>query len=146
MTAEEILDDIGRTCSHLSEPIIDLVCKRAMFKINKDLKFGLLFTDDYPTSFSVIDVLSIRLQSEFYSEMGHGELLEDYIHDTIDLMVDELSPIEKNILKMRHLDYGCCDEYEYEFDRKDIYSRFHEKLNEHYELAKIQKFIEKRSW
>lgn len=146
MTAEEILNDIGQTCAHLSEPIITLVCKRAMSKINKDLKFGLIFTDDYPTSFSVIDVLSIRIQSDSYSDIGYGEMLEDYIHTTIDLMVDDLSPVEKNILLMRHLDYCCCDDYDYEFDRKDIYSRFQAMLNEHYELAKIQKFIQTRSW
>ncbi len=146
MTAEEMLNSIGSSCRNLSEDIIDKVCKRAMTKINKDLKFGFLFSDDYPAKFTVIDVLSIRFQSESYYEMGHGNRLQDYIKNTLDVMKDKLSPIEKEILLMRHLNESYDDMYDYECDNADIYSRFNEMLNEHYQLAKIQRFEETRNW
>ena len=97
-------------------------------------------TDDYPKDFKFIDVLSIELQERTEEEIN--PFLEDYIRTALEDERNELSAEESFVLEQAYLDYQFnVDEAEI---TGQIRSRFYELLNEHYELKKIQKFIDRR--
>ena len=97
-------------------------------------------TDDYPSSFKFIDILSIELQGRTEEEIN--PFLEDYVWTTLEEERQKLSSEETFILEQAYLDYQY--EVDYSEITSQIRSRFYELLNEHYELKKIQNFIERR--
>ncbi len=146
MTAKELIDNIERECVHLSKDIIDKVCRRAMRVMNSNL--GFIIADDYPNTFRFIDYLSCEIQSKTYDEIFFpGRLLEDYIEDTLDKELDQLTAVEKTVLSYSDFTPQVGEGYDWCDIKPRIYSRFHELLNQHWaETKKIQHFEETRSW
>lgn len=140
MTENEYITLVEDRCHSMAESIITRLCKRAIREMNQLEATMAGSTDDYPKDFKFIDILSIELQDKVEEEIN--PFLEDYIWNTLDAERNRLSPEESFILEQAYLDY------QYNVDDAEvtsqIRSRFHELLNEHYELKKIQKFIDRR--
>lgn len=140
MTEKEYITLVEDRCHSMAEGIITRLCKRAIREMNQLEATMAGSTDDYPKDFKFIDILSIELQDKVEEEIN--PFLEDYIWNTLDAERNRLSPEESFILEQAYLDY------QYNVDDAEvtsqIRSRFHELLNEHYELKKIQKFIDRR--
>jgi len=124
----------------MAEDIITRLCKRAMRGMNQLEATLIGSTDNYPPKFKFIDILAIELQDRIEEEINPS--LEDYIRTTLEEEQNNLSAEERFVLEQAYLDYN----YEVDYDEiaRQIRSRFHELLNEHYELKKIQNFIERR--
>lgn len=140
MTENEYITQLEGRCHSMSEDIITGLCKRAMREMNQ-LEASLIgSTDAYPNNFKFIDVLSIELQDKIEEEIN--PCLEDYVWKTLDEEQNKLSAEESFVLEQ------ACLDYNYEVDdaeiTRQIRSRFYELVNEHYELKKIQNFIERR--
>lgn len=120
--------------------IITRLCKKAMREMNQLEASQIGSTDAYPNNFKFIDVLSIELQDKIEEEIN--PCLEDYVWKTLDEEQNKLSAEESFVLEQ------ACLDYNYEVDdaeiTRQIRSRFYELVNEHYELKKIQNFIERR--
>ena len=144
MTAEELINDIERDCTSLSNEIIDKVCRRAIHEINVKTKLFPL-VDGYPKSFTFFDILSCEVQSKTYDEIVFsGRLVEDFIDSELDAQYDKLSEIEKTILAYMDFTPDFGNDYEYCDPHKYFYSRFHELLNEHWANSKkIEHYNEK---
>ena len=124
----------------MAEDIITRLCKRAMRGMNQLEATLIGSTDNYPPKFKFIDILAIELQDRIEEEINPS--LEDYIRTTLEEEQNNLSAEERFVLEQAYLDYN------YEVDdaeiTRQIRSRFYELVNEHYELKKIQNFIERR--
>lgn len=134
----KLILDFENECKNLAQPIIDKLCRRAMRSMNKKTAeyFG---CEDYPSTFSFIDILSIKIQDYSLDEINPH--LEKYIDSTLDLEYKKLSKLEKLVisysdcsLSMQTNYYGCHD---------NIYITFCKLLDEHYSLKKIQNFIDR---
>jgi hypothetical protein len=140
MTENEYITQLEDRCHSMAAHIITRLCKKAMCGMNQ-LEASLIgSTDAYPKNFKFIDILSIELQDRIEEEINPS--LEDYIRTTLEEEQNNLSAEERFVLEQAYLDYN----YEVDYDEiaRQIRSRFHELLNEHYELKKIQNFIERR--
>lgn len=134
----DFIYDIERECETLSKDIVSRLCKRAIKNMNKLNSCLAGSTDDYPSSFTFFDVLSIELQSKSYEEIN--PFLHDYVEDTLDNEYKNLPPLERFVL-----DHSECAENlecNVEAVHGKIYNAFHELLNEHWKTKKIQKFEE----
>lgn len=131
--------EIERDCDELSRDIVSRLCKRAIKQMNKVNSYLAGSTDDYPTSFTFFDILSIELQTKCYDEIN--PFLQDFVENTLDKEYDNLPPLERFIL-----DHSKCAENlgcDIEAVQTKIYEIFHEMLNEHWKTKKIQKFEER---
>ncbi len=138
---EHRLDLIEADCKSFADEIITTVCKRAIRKMNKklDIVFG---CGDYPKHFRFFDCLSIELQSKSYCDIS--PLLEDTVEDMLWNEYDKLSPKEKFFVSNKE-----CSLKDWLDDSKILTllrDCFHEMLNEHWQLKKIQNFEERRTW
>ena len=140
MTEKEFITQLENKCHTMAAYIITRLCKRAMREMNQLEATLAGSTDDYPSSFKFIDILSIELQDRIEEEIN--PFLEDYVWTTLEEEHQKLSSEETFILEQAYLDYQY--EVDYSEITRQIRSRFYELLNEHYELKKIQKFIERR--
>ena len=140
MTEKEYINQLENKCHRMAGYIITRLCKRAMREMNQLEATLAGSTDDYPSSFKFIDILSIELQDRIEEEINPS--LEDYVWTTLEEERQKLSSEESFILEQAYLDYQY--EVDYSEIASQIRSRFYELLNEHYELKKIQKFIERR--
>lgn len=140
--SELLVQEIQSGCREFSDEIITKICKRAIKTINSWGPNIIDFGEDYPTKFTVFDVLSIELQSKCYEDLN--PFIRDAVDGALENQYDSLSPLESFIL-----DYSECFDHN-GFDKEAIQSKIHEKfnelLNEHYQLRKIQDFEERRSW
>lgn len=140
MDEDKALDfvyEIERDCDKLSKDIIVRLCKRAIKEMNKQPATLAGSTDDYPARFTFFDILSIELQSKTYAEIN--PFLEQFVENTLDSEYDKLSPIEQFVLDHSECAGNCeCD---YQAVKRKIYGAFHEMLNEHWTIAKIQNFL-----
>ena len=140
MTENEYITQLENRCHSMAQDIITRLCKKAMREMNQLEATLIGSTDDYPPKFKFIDILSIELQDRIEEEIN--PVLEDYIWTALEKEQNNLSSEESFILEQAYLDYNYeADEAEI---TRQIRSRFYELLNEHYELKKIQKFIERR--
>lgn len=97
----------------------ELICKRAIRRLNKQVPVSCLYgADDFPTRFNTFDVLSIQIQRLNMDEIN--PMIEDYIRDVLD---DEAAK------------EGC--------DSSQLYNKFRTMLDDHYNIKKIQNWIEK---
>ena len=140
MTEKEFINHLENKCYKMAGHIITRLCKRAMREMNQLEATMAGSTDDYPSSFKFIDILSIELQDRTEEEIN--PFLEDYVWTTLEEERQKLSSEETFILEQAYLDYQY--EVDYSEITSQIRSRFYELLNEHYELKKIQNFIERR--
>ena len=140
MTENEYITQVENRCHSMAENIITRLCKRAMREMNQLEATMAGSTDDYPKDLKFIDILSIELQDKIEEEIN--PVLEDYIWAALETEQNNLSSEESFILEQAYLDYRY--EVDYAEITRQIRSRFYELLNEHYELKKIQKFIESR--
>lgn len=140
MTENEYITQLEDRCHSMAEHIITRLCKKAMRGMNQLEATLVSSTDGYPKNFKFIDILSIELQNKIEEEINPS--LEDYIRTTLEEEQNNLSAEERFVLEQAYLDYN------YEVDdaeiTRQIRSRFYELVNEHYELKKIQNFIERR--
>lgn len=140
--SELLVKEIQSGCQEFSDKIITKVCKRAIKTINSWGRNCMDFGEDYPTKFTVFDVLSVELQSKCYEELN--PFLRDAIYGALENQYDSLSSLESFIL-----DYSeCYDNKGVDRDaiQSTILKKFNELINEHYQLKKIQDFEEKRAW
>ncbi len=146
MTAEELINSIESECNSLAKEIIDKVCRRAMREMNSRL--GFIINDDYPNTFRFIDYLACEIQSKSYNEIFFpGNLLENYINETLDKEYDNLTVIEKMVLSYADFTPQAGEGYDWNDPQPQIFTRFNELLNEHWvESKKIQHFEETRTW
>lgn len=131
--------EIERDCEALSPDIISRLCKRAIKKMNKVNSYLAGSTDDYPSSFTFFDILSIELQSKCYEEINH--YLRDFVDNTLDDEYDKLPPLERFVLD--HSECAANLDCDIEAVQTKIYETFHEMLNKHWTTKKIQKFEER---
>lgn len=130
------------SCQDFSDEIITKICKRAIKTINSWDRNFIDFGEDYPTKFTVFDVLSVELQSKYYEELN--PFFRDAIDGALENQYNSLSSVESFIL-----DYSECSDHngiDREAVQSKILKKFNELLNEHYQLRKIQNFEEKRAW
>lgn len=140
--SERLVQEIQSGCQGLADEIITKICKRAIKTINLWARNYIGFGEDYPTKFTVFDVLSVELQSKYYEELN--PFIRDAIAGALENQYDSLSSQESFIL-----DYSECFDnngIDKEAIQNRIFEKFNELLNEHYQLRKIQDFEERRSW
>ena len=140
MTENEYITQLEDRCHSMANSIITRLCKKAMRGMNQLEATLAGSTDDYPSNFKFIDILSIELQDRIEEEIN--PFLENYIWTALEEEQNNLSAEESFILEQAHLDYNY--EVDYAEITRQIRHRFYELLNEHYELKKIQNFIERR--
>ena len=78
----DFIYEIENDCNTLSRDIISRLCKRAIKQMNKINSYNAGSTDDYPSSFTFFDILSIELQSKSYEEIN--TFLSDVVHNSLD--------------------------------------------------------------
>lgn len=130
---------IERECDQLSRDIVTRLCKRAIKKMNKVDSYLAGSTDDYPSTFTFFDILSIELQIKSYEEIN--PFLRDFVEGTLDDEYNNLPPLEMFVLDHSE----CAEHLECDIDavQNKIYSTFHEMLNKHWGTKKIQRFEER---
>lgn len=135
----DFIYEIENDCNTLSRDIISRLCKRAIKQMNKINSYNAGSTDDYPSSFTFFDILSIELQSKSYEEIN--PFLSDFVHNSLDNEYDKLPPLEKFVLNHSE----CAENLQCDIEavHSKIYSVFHEMLNKHWATKKIQAFEEK---
>lgn len=128
-----------RECDQLSRDIVTRLCKRAIKKMNKVDSYLAGSTDDYPSTFSFFDILSIELQTKSYEEINPH--LRNFIEGTLEDEYNNLPPLEMFVLDHSE----CAEHLECDIDavQNKIYSTFHKMLNKHWETKKIQRFEER---
>lgn len=133
----DFISELESDCDLLSQDIISRLCKRAIKVMNEQEANLASSTDDYPSSFSFFDILSIELQSKCYEEIS--PYLRDFVETTLDNEYEKLPALERFVLDhCAHNERLECDSQAIE---KKIYDAFHEMLNEHYMINKIQDFV-----
>lgn len=132
--------EIEQECDTLSRDIIERICKRAIRRMNKEEKESPVrfssMTDDFPKRFSFFDVLSVKIQSNYYDEINPH--LRNYIENVLEDEYKKTSAIEQFVL-----DHSECAEHlecDYEAVQQKLFDAFHDKLNEHWQTKKIQEF------
>ena len=133
-----VLEFEGR-CSNFSDDIIEKICKKAIRKMNKVDAYLAGSTDDFPSSFNFFDILSIELQTKSYDEIN--PFLEDFVFSVLHDQFDNLPKLERLVLE-----YSECSKnlgVDLEAIEERIYNRFHRMVNDHYELKKIQNFVDR---
>lgn len=138
MEAQDFIYSIEKESKFLSRDIIDKVCNRAIRKMNRLPKAG-VGADDFPSSFSFFDVISVLYQRMTFDEIN--PYLMQYICDTLDGEREDLTPAEQFVLQCSNCsEHNACDIMKV---RDDIFDRFLDLLEDHYRIRKIQKFVEK---
>lgn len=140
--SEQLVQEIQSGCQEFADEIITKICKRTIKTINSWGRNTIDFGEDYPTKFTIFDVLSIELQSKYYEELN--PFIRDAIAGALENQYDSLSSQESFIL-----DYSECFDnngIDKEAIQNRILEKFNELLNEHYQLRKIQDFEERRTW
>lgn len=66
----DFIFEFERDCNDLSRDIVSRLCKRAIKKMNKLESTLAGSTDDYPSSLSFFDILSVELQTKYYDEIN----------------------------------------------------------------------------
>ncbi len=164
LEAEKFIRIFEKKCEPFADDIIDKVCKRAIRRMNKEMKVDThikcskfvnyikFFSDDFigyefPNTLTFFDSLSILYQSYSLDEMGipYG-LLEDYILYTLRNEIDSLSEIEKLVFSYGY--YLVDSEGEFDFYEAVYKAKTHfiEILNNHTSLVKIEKFLSSHSF
>ena len=133
----DLIYEIERECNTLSRDIIIRLCKRAIKEMNKQDAYLAGSTDDYHSSFSFFDILSIELQEKCYDEIN--PFLGDYVHSTLYSEYEKLPAIEKFVID--HSDFADHLECDLQAIKSNIYEVFRAMLNKHYTTRKIQTFL-----
>jgi len=131
--------NLERECDMLSSDIVSRLCKRAIKKMNKQDSYLAGSTNDYPSSFTFFDILSVELQSKSFEEIN--PFLRDFVEDTLNSEYEKLPSLERFVLD--HSEFAEHLECDIEAIHRKIYNSFHEMLNKHWETKKIQSFEEK---
>lgn len=127
---ELLLKEIQDHCDGFADGIITRVCKRAIRRINSWGQHAL--PDGYPSKFTNFDILSVELQSKYYSEIS--PYLEDAVGGALESEYKRLSPEERFFVNYSECYYD--EGFDWESIIKKIRKRFHEMLNEHYSNSK----------
>lgn len=138
--ADKFISQIENDCYPLVEEIIDSVCEKVVRRMNTELK-QINLCDELPKEFTFFDQLSVLHQSRDYDEIFFPNgCLGDYIDNSIELEINELSRKDKIILWYSdcHSEFG--NEYEI-FDARHVCTqRFKAFENKRYEelLPKLE--------
>ncbi len=98
--------------------------------------------DEYPAGFKFFDILSVELQSNYYCDIS--PMLEDAVEDALWNEYTDLSAQEKFFVENKEC--SLKDRLDDSDILKLLRECFHEMLNEHWQLKKIQDFEERRTW
>lgn len=136
----QTLDDLERQCKWLSEPILNRMGWRIIRKIGKQMANNDIDQDMAGLGLSFFDQMSIYYQSRTYEEFMFG--FDDYLDETIQAEIDNLTAEERMILVHRNLDRLSRGEMENKIfvDVKNAVSSI---IDQHYYTAKIQRFVDR---
>lgn len=131
--ADKFISQLEDDCYPLIDEIIDTVCKNVIKHINTELE-TISLCDDLPQGFTFFDQLSVLHQSKDYDEIFFPNgVLEDYIDNSIELELNELSRKDKIILWYSNCRSEFGNEYEI-FDARHMCSQhFNNLQNKRYE-------------
>ena len=136
----DFIYEFERDCNDLSCDTVSRLCKRAIKKMNKLEPTLAGSSDDYPSSFSFFDILSVELQSKYYDEIN--PCLQNYVEGILVDEFDNLPLLERFVLE--HSECAVNLECDIEAVHVKIFHAFYEMLNAQWLCKKIQRFEEKR--
>lgn len=149
----EFICGLEGCCNYVAGNLIPLICKRAIRRMNnwkgeasvKGCKIkwrgkDALLCGDYPKSFSFFDILSIQIQNYSYDEIN--PYLRDTIEDVLNYEKSRLSSSEQIVLDYSQIREVECGKYVCDVERltSELFSCFHDMLNEHYGTKKIESY------
>ena len=134
----DLILEFESECMEIAQPIINRLCKRAMHTMNKKTA-NYFDCEDYPATFSFIDILSIKIQEYSFDEIN--PYLEDYIDSTLQIEFAKLPRLER--LAIAYCDCSKDMQSKYNGSQPNIYNAFRKLLDEHYYLKKIQTYVDK---
>lgn len=134
------LNDLEQQCERLAEPILNRIGWRIIKKMGKQMANNDIDQDFAELGLSFFDQLSIYYQSRSYEEIMFG--FDDYVDDTIDAEIGNLSEIDRLILEHRDLEALSKGEME---DRIfiDVKNEVSSIIDQHYYTTRIQRFVDR---
>lgn len=141
MEDQQLIEKIEKECEELSAEIISKSVKRIFRGLNS--MGAETLSEDYPTRFTFVDVLSIECQTKSWEEIHPA--LHETIWNYIDSEIQELPKYESLTLRLTSVyEYGDND---VTYITNKLYEAFCDALNDHYEKTKkIQRFVEHCDW
>ena len=136
----QTLNELERQCSSLSEPIINRMGWRVIRKIGKQMKGQDIDQGLGELGMSIFDQMSIYYQSRTYEEFTFG--FADYLDETVQAEIDDLSEIERMILDHRNLGALAKGETE-DMIFADVKKEVSSIIDQHYYTTRIQRFVER---
>lgn len=134
----DLILEFESECMEIAQPIINRLCKRSMRTMNKKTA-NYFDCEDYPSTFSFIDILSIKIQEYSFDEINPN--LEEYIDSTLQIEFEKLPRLER--LAIAYCDCSKDMQSKYNGSQPNIYIAFRKLLDEHYYLKKIQTYVDK---
>lgn len=140
---ESIISQIEHDSAPYVDDILRKVCKRAIRRMNKDFSGNFSLCDDLPSSFSFYDQLTFLRHTRDYDEIFFVPgMLQDYVEGALDDELDNLSEMEKLVLRHSNCNRDSFCFYDEDDIRYQLYCKFEEIMEEHSMCTKIQRFVE----
>ena len=138
---DNFIREFESDCIRQSCHIPEKVCKRAIKRINKELK-PISLCDDFPTRFSFFDRLSILLQSNNIDELGFPNgVLSEYIENVLEDEFDKLAPIEKLVMYYSDCECNSFGEYTTNNVVEELFDYFIDMADSHIKCSKIENYL-----
>lgn len=140
---DKFIREFEEDCIKLSCRIPEKVCKRAIRRMNSELK-TISLCDDLPSRFTFFDSLSILLQSNNIDDLGFPNgMLSEYIENVLEDEFEKLEPLEK--LVMYYSDCECDSFGEYTTNNivEELYNYFIDMVDTHIKCVKIENYLSK---
>ncbi len=139
---EQIIESLEQQCSLLSRPILNRMGWRIIRRIGKTMERSNMDIDDDMAGLglSFFDQLSIYYQNRTYAEILFG--FDDFLDDTIQTEIDELTEIDRLVLDHRNLDTLARGEMEDQIFL-DVKKEVSHIIDQHYYTTRIQRFVDR---
>lgn len=138
---DKFIREFESECIKLSCRIPEKVCKRAIIRINSELK-NILLRDDFPSRFSFFDRLSILLQSNSIDDLGFPSgMLSEYIENVLEDEFDKLSALEKLVMHYSDCESNSSGEYTTNNVIEELYDYFIDMTDSHIKCSKIERYL-----
>lgn len=138
---DKFIREFESDCIKLSCHIPEKVCKRAIRRMNIELK-TISLCDDFPSRFTFFDRLSILLQSNSIDDLGFPNgILSEYIENVLEDEFDKLNPLEKLVMHYSDCESNSSGEYTTNNVTEELYNYFIDMADSHIKYSKIEKYL-----
>lgn len=138
---DNFIREFESDCIRQSCHIPEKVCKRAIKRMNKELK-STFSHGDFPFHFTFFDRLSIKLQTHSIDDLGFPNgMLTEYIENVLEDEFDKLDPLERLVMYYSDCECGSFGEYTTNNVVEELFDYFIDMADSHIKCAKIENYL-----